>query len=169
MTAAPTPQQFPAWLAQHRGILHKVARAYCRDEDDRQDLLQEMLLRLWQALPRYNPAQAAASTWVYRVALNTAISFYRQHAARRAARAPLPAELPQPPEAEAPEREQQLRQLEQFIDELRELDKALMLLYLESKSHADIADILGISVSNVATKVSRIKEHLRQRFARQPA
>ncbi|GAB3835708.1 RNA polymerase sigma factor [Hymenobacter jeollabukensis] len=169
MAPLPTEQQFQRWLEQHRGILFNVARTYCRDEDDRQDLLQEMLVQLWQALPRYDPARAAASTWVYRVALNTAISFHRRHVGRRAARVPLPPELPQPPDAEALEREQQLRQLEQFIDELRELDKALMLLYLENKSHADIADILGISVSNVATKVSRIKEQLRQRFARQTA
>lgn len=138
---------------------------YCRDETDRQDLMQEILVRVWQALPTYN-YHFKLSTWLYRIALNVAISFYRKNVGRQAKTFALPEQMPQMPEAET-EKAQQLQMLEMFIQELKELDKALMLLYLEDKSHAEIADILGISVSNVGTKIGRIKEKLKQRFSTQ--
>lgn len=161
------PTAFADLLAQHQGLLYKVATLYCPDPDDRQDLLQEMRVQVWQSFPRYD-RRVALSTWLYRVALNTAISFYRQTTRRQARTIGLTAEALHVPDPPASEQEGQLRLLEQFISELGELDKALMLLYLEAHPHPVIADILGLSVSNVATKVGRIKEKLKHRFAAAP-
>ena len=155
---------FQELIEQHRGILYKVARAYCPLEEERQDLIQEMMIQIWQALPRYN-AQYKSSTWIYRIALNVAISHYRKTTTQQRRQQALDANAIQGAEADYSEKEQQFRLLEQFINELKELDRALMVLYLEERSHAEIAEILGISISNVATKVGRIKDKLKQRFS----
>lgn len=155
---------FQELIEQHRGILYKVARAYCPLEEERQDLIQEMMIQIWQALPRYN-AQYKSSTWIYRIALNVAISYYRKTTTQQRRQQALDAKALQGAEADPSEKEQQFRLLEQFISELKELDRALMVLYLEDRNHAEIAEILGISISNVATKVGRIKDKLKQRFS----
>lgn len=155
---------FQELIEQHRGILYKVARAYCPLEEEREDLIQEMMIQIWQALPRYN-AQYKSSTWIYRIALNVAISDYRKKATRQRHQQTLNKQNLPVLEADQSEKEQQFRLLEQFISELKELDRALMLLYLEDRNHAEIAEILGISQSNVATKIGRIKDKLKQRFS----
>ncbi len=155
---------FEGMMEQHKGILWKVARAYCPDEDDRQDLLQEMMIQIWQSVHKYNH-QYKISTWLYRISLNVAISFYRKSAARAGKHAVLTEQLMEIPVEDKSEKERQLTLLEQFISELKEIDKALMLLYLEDKSHAEIADILGMSVSNVGTRIGRIKDKLKERFS----
>lgn len=157
---------FEQLVQQNKGLFFKVAKMYCRNEDDRQDLLQEILIQVWQHFPKYNP-QFALSTWLYRIALNVAISFHRKKVVREGNFISLNEDFYQLPMLESSEKEQQLSLLEKFIDELKELDKALILLYLEDKSQNEIADILGLSVSNVSTKVGRIKEKLRQRFSEQ--
>ena len=158
------PTAFSTLLEQHQCLLHKVARLYCPHEEDRQDLMQEIRVQVWQSFPRYD-GRAAITTWLYRVALNTAISFHRKTAAQQARTVALTEETLSLPEPPASDQEAQVQQLQQFISELGELDKALMLLYLEATPHADSADILGLSVSNVATRVGRIKEKLKLRFS----
>jgi len=157
-------QLFQDSIAQHKGILFKVARAYCSNEDDREDLRQEMMVQIWQSMPKYN-AQFKMSTWLYRISLNTAISFYRKNANRIQHQIPLGNYGAEIPLEDTSDQERQLRLLEQFVSELKEIDKALMLLYLEDKSHAEISEILGLSISNVGTKITRIKEHLKTRFS----
>jgi RNA polymerase sigma-70 factor (ECF subfamily) len=144
--------------------LHKVARAYCLNEDDRQDLIQEMMIQIWQSLGRYNN-QIKISTWLYRISLNVAISFYRKNTTRANRYSLLNEQMVQIPAEDKTSDERQLNLLEQFISELKELDKALMILYLEDKSHTEIAEILGMSVSNVGTKIGRIKDKLKTRFS----
>jgi RNA polymerase sigma factor (sigma-70 family) len=151
-------------LEQHKGILFKVSRMYCQNEVDRQDLCQEIRIQIWRSLHNYND-KYKMSTWLYRISLNVAISFYRKNIRREVTNIPLSEDISQIQESETTEKEHNLNLLEQFISELNDLDKALMLLYLEDKSHAEIADILGISVSNVSTKAGRIKERLRNRFS----
>lgn len=157
-------QIFEEIIEQHKGIFLKVAHMYCPNENDRQDLIQEMMLQVWQSIHKYND-QFKLSTWLYRVSLNVAISFYRK-STRRASRFTglndLGKEMLTDDKSEI---EQQLSLLEQFISELKELDKALMFLYLEDKNYSEIADILGLSISNVGTKVGRIKERLKTRFS----
>ena len=151
-------------IEQHKGILHKVARAYCPNEDDRQDLIQEMMIQVWLSIHRYNN-QFKISTWFYRISLNVAISFYRKNTTRANKYTELTEQLIETPVEDKSENERQLYLLDQFISELKEIDKALMILYLEDKSHTEIAEILGISVSNVGTKIGRIKDKLKTRFS----
>lgn len=156
-------QHFQNIIEQHKGILYKVARAYCSDEDDRQDLIQEMMIQIWQSIDRYNN-QFAISTWLYRISLNVAISFHRKNVTRVNKYTMLNEQTAQLPTEDQTADERQLNLLEQFIYELKEIDRALMLLYLEDKSHAEIAEIAGISISNVGTRIGRIKDKLKTRF-----
>lgn len=157
-------QLFLEIMEQHKGILFKVARMYCPDEEDREDLIQEMMIQIWQSIHKYND-QFKMSTWLYRISLNVAISYFRKNKTRTARYTALNKQTEQIPTEDKTEAEQQLNLLEQFISELKEMDKALMILYLEDKSHAEIAGILGISVSNVGTKTGRIKDQLKTRFS----
>jgi RNA polymerase sigma-70 factor (ECF subfamily) len=157
-------QHFLNIIEQHKGILYTVARAYCPNADDRQDLIQEMMIQIWQSIHRYNN-QFKISTWFYRISLNVAISFYRKNTTRANKYTELTEQLIETPVEDKSENERQLYLLDQFISELKEIDKALMILYLEDKSHTEIAEILGISVSNVGTKIGRIKDKLKTRFS----
>jgi RNA polymerase sigma factor (sigma-70 family) len=157
---------FQQIIEQHRGILFKVARTYCPNDDDRQDLIQEIMIQIWRSLDRYDDTYKL-STWLYRISLNVAISLYRKNSVRVRTYAPLTEQTVQISANDPSDNERQLKQLERFISELKEIDKALMLLYLEGKSHAEIADVLGITVSNVGTKIGRIKLQLRKRFSEQ--
>ena len=152
-------------LEGHKGILFKVANAYCRDAEDRKDLVQETIYQLWKAFDRYD-GTSKHSTWIYRIALNVAISFYRKGRAVHRATFPLDEGVLQVQEVVYDEaKEEHLRLLQEFIAELRELDKAVMLLYLEERSHREIAEIMGISESNVGTKIGRIKRALSDKFS----
>lgn len=148
-------------LDRHRGILIKVASTYARDAASREDLMQEIVAQLWRSFPRYD-GRAAFSTWMYRVALNVAISFSRREF-RRTQRVELSEsgalERIAAPEPEAGEA---LERLREQIGKLDELNRALMLLYLDDRPYAEIATILGISETHVATKISRLKERLRR-------
>lgn len=155
---------FEGIIEQHKGILFKVARAYCPDAEDRQDLIQEMMIQIWQSVHKYND-QYKISTWLYRISLNVAISFYRKSSARTKKYTGLNEQMAETAPDDKSENERQLKLLEQFISELKEIEKALMILYLEDKSHTEIAEILGMSVSNVGTKIGRIKDKLKARFS----
>lgn len=159
-------QIFQELIKQHKGIFFKVARMYCQDEEDRQDLIQEIMVQIWQSHHKYND-KFKISTWLYRISLNVAISFYRKNKVRKKNIIPLDEQNSPIQVDEKTEKQEQLNLLNQFISELKEFDKALMLLYLEDKSHLEIADILGISVGNVGTKVGRIKLKLKQQFSQQ--
>ena len=153
-------------LEDYKKLIFKIANSYCQNEEDQKDLTQEIVLQLWRAFPNYDP-RYARSTWLYRIALNVSISFYRKQ--KKGKRIMLPGDsaildliddrkdLKDPPA-------DKIRQLHQFIAQLNSLDKALMILYLEEHSHKEIAHILGISKTNVGTKISRIKKKLRQHF-----
>ncbi len=157
-------QFFEEVIEQHKGILFKVARTYCLEEEDRQDLIQEMMIQIWRSIHKYDD-QYKISTWLYRISLNVAISFYRKNATRAKKYTTLKEQMVKAPNEDKSENERQLKLLEQFIRELKEIDKALILLYLEDKSHTEIATILGLSTSNVGTKIGRIKSKLKTRFS----
>lgn len=157
---------FEEVIGQHRGILSKVANIYCRNEEDKKDLAQEIMIQLWRSFDKYD-SNYKYSTWIYRISLNVAISFYRKNSAKKNQTVSLETEEIPVSMPERSKTENRLLLLEKFISELKELDKALMLLHLEGKNHKDIAEILGISVSNVSTKINRIKEKLKQKFEEQ--
>lgn len=165
MNSAAKSQLFVAVLERHKGILYKVAKAYCQDEEDRKDLVQEMTVQLWRSFETYND-EYKYSTWIYRIALNVAISFYRKENRRKHLSNPLTENVLEFSEVSGvSEVEENVGFLLQFIAELKEIDKALMLIYLEEKSHREMAEIIGISESNVATKIGRIKAILKQKFS----
>jgi RNA polymerase sigma factor (sigma-70 family) len=151
-------------IEQNKGIIYKVARSYGKNEEDREDLFQEIIIQLWRSFDRYDD-QYKLSTWMYRIALNVAISFYRKQRRRIASESPLTESMVDVAGDEPnSDLESNINLLQQFINELNELEKALMILYLESKSYKEIAEILGISETNVATKISRVKNQLKQKF-----
>jgi len=155
-------QEFAQKLQDHRGIVVKVTATYCRDHDDRADLAQEIAAQLWRAWPRYDAARSF-STWMYRIALNVAISYVRGNRLRGRHAVPLDEDLHDlaDPHAADPHAEQQVRALHRFIHAQEPLNRALLLLYLDDRSYRDMADILGISETNVATKISRLKQRIR--------
>ena len=154
-------RQFEALLQAHRGIVFKVASVYARGREDRNDLAQEIAVQLWRSFASFDAARARFSTWMYRVALNVAISHVRQ-AARDERLEPLDAgHLELPGETDVAQPDERLAALYAFIGQLDPLNRALILLYLEDRSYADIAQVLGISETNVATKIGRIKQRLR--------
>jgi RNA polymerase sigma-70 factor (ECF subfamily) len=157
-------RKFHELIENHKGILFKVARTYCQNDEDRQDLIQEIRIQIWQSLDKYN-SDYKISTWLYRVSINTAISFYRKDKKRQQTSIKLDNKLQQPNELYDKDKEDKLNLLEQFIYELNEFDRAIMLLYLEEKSHEEISNVLGVSKSNIGTKIGRIKEKLKNRFS----
>jgi RNA polymerase sigma factor (sigma-70 family) len=168
--AMDSPQNhFAALLEQHRGIVFKVAATYCRHRDDRQDLAQEIAAHLWRAFPGYDPTRPF-STWMYRIALNVAISHVRS-SGRRIPAVPLDEEHNSHPcfaiddGTAQHEADQQLRALYAVIDRQSPMDRALLLLWLEDRSQREIAEVIGISESNVATKLNRLKQRIREQIA----
>lgn len=158
-------EEFLRVIQAHKGIIYKVANAYCKDAEDRNDLVQEIMIQLWKSFDKYNE-QFKYSTWIYQITLNVAISFYRKESRRQHVANPINDNILNYSDTAAnDETEENICILHRFIAELKELDKALMLLYLEEKSYREIAEIIGISETNVATKIGRIKIILKQKFS----
>jgi RNA polymerase sigma-70 factor (ECF subfamily) len=163
MKSADKSELFLSVINANKGIIYKVANSYCKNAENRNDLVQEIIIQLWKSFDNYKE-QYERSTWMYRIALNVAISFYRRD--KKDLSAPLTESIIAMVHEEEPgELEENVRMLYQFINELDELNKALMLLFLESKSHKEMAEVLGITETNVATKISRIKEKLKKKFS----
>lgn len=166
MRGKPDQQRFEALLREHFGIILKVAGVYAWGYDDRDDLAQEICAQCWRSFAGFDERRAKFSTWMYRVALNVAISHVRHrkrdvtgHFEPLEARhmETIGADTPEPPD-------ERLIALRAFISELDELNRALILLYLEERPYVEIADVLGLSETNVATKIGRIKQKLRGRM-----
>ena len=156
--------QFTDLIRQHRGLIHKVAFAYCQDPADREDVVQEIAVQLWRCRERYDE-QFRATTWIYRIALNVAISFYRRERRHRHGRQPLDEQTLLSTGSAELEPSDDVRRLFASIQTLGAIDKALVLLYLDGNEHALIADVLGTSVSNVGTRLHRITTKLRVAMA----
>ncbi len=156
-------QELTDLIRRHAGLIHKIAYAYCRDATDREDVVQEVAVQLWRSRHRYD-GRSKETTWVYRIALNVAISFQRRERRHRERRLSIDAHAITIAAASEVEPGEDVELLLRCIDDLGALDEALVLLYLDGNDHASIADVLGISVSNVGTKLLRIKDRLRVAF-----
>jgi RNA polymerase sigma-70 factor (ECF subfamily) len=149
-------------IEAHRKMLHKLAYLYCRRPEDRRDLIQDILVQLWRSFGTFD-GRVSFSTWMYRVALNVAISFYRSE--RRQVSDTISLEecgidfhsldLAYGPDTD------DMRTLQRLIEQLDEMSRSLIMLFLEGFSHEEIAGVLGISTSNVGTRLARIKQKLR--------
>lgn len=165
MITADKSDVFLSVIEGNKGIIYKIANSYCKIPEDRKDLVQEIILQLWKSFDKYND-EYKYSTWIYRIALNVAISFYRKENRIRQISNPLSEGILHFADVDdTREKEEAIGFLQRFIAELKELDKALMLLYLDEKSHREIAEIIGITETNVATKIGRIKNILKQKFS----
>jgi RNA polymerase sigma-70 factor, ECF subfamily len=154
---------FTRWLDEHSSSVMKVARAYTLTSDESQDLAQEILLQAWRSLPKFEH-KATAATWFYRVALHTAMNWHRKDKPRRSRQQPLVEVQAVAPEcidsAEQAQQRETVEQLYHAIHQLPKTDAALVLLYLDELSYREMADVLGISESNVGVKLNRAKKVL---------
>lgn len=152
---------FRRWLEQHSGLVFKVANAFAPSDADRADLVQEILLQLWRSLPRFE-GKAKESTWIYRVALHAALAWHRGQKKHHATRVTLPAieDLAEPDDPIQREREELIANLYAAIRRLPKVDAALVLLYLDDLSYREMAEVLGISESNVGVKLNRARKLL---------
>lgn len=158
-----TATEFTKVLEQHKALLYKIARSYTQTPQDCQDLVQEIAIALWQAFPRYN-AQYQYSTWIYRIGLNVSISRLRKETNRIRSVELLSDELLQLTQLPPEDENAAVTQLYTLIGALNELDKAIMLLYLDGKPYREMADVTGLSETNIATKIGRIKDKWRQQL-----
>ena len=154
-------REFEKSIREHEGLLHKVCRIYASTDADRQDLFQEIVIQLWKAYPRFK-GEARFSTWLYRVAINTAITGLRKK--KDFITSYEPESLPQDrvEDSSAKAEEERLQQLYTAIGQLNEVEKAIVMLYMEDRTYEEMEDILGISSGTLRVKMNRIREKLRQ-------
>jgi RNA polymerase sigma-70 factor (ECF subfamily) len=162
MSTQDSQTRFFAELDAHRRILSKVTRTYCREPADREDLAQEIVVQLWRSFPRFD-GRSKFSTWMYQVALNVAISYQRSEIVRARYVISDEAQILDAVD-QTNDEPQEVGLIYEFIDSLNPLDRALVLLYLDGNSHQEISQVLGISTSNVATKMSRLKQAMQLQF-----
>ncbi len=152
--------QFVSNLEKHQNIAHKICRIYTNDQDSHNDLFQEITIQLWKAYPKFR-GEAKFSTWMYRVALNTAITLYRKK--KRSIKTQDFDNFHFKIKAEEydNEAERHLKIMYDAIKQLNDIDKALVFLYLEDKNYAEISDTLGITEVNARVKMNRVKTKLK--------
>lgn len=153
--------KFISQIQENQNIIHKVCRIYTSDKDSHNDLFQEITIQLWKAYPKFR-GDSKFSTWMYRIGLNTAITLYRKKKrtieTQDFSNVLYKIELANYDATE----EEQLKLIYKAIQQLNDIDKALILLYLEEKSYPEIAQTLGISEVNVRVKMNRIKSRLKK-------
>ena len=151
-------QEFLSVIRAYERVIYKVCYLYTTPNATLNDLYQEVVLNVWKAFPKFR-RECKISTWIYRIALNTCISFIRKEKS-------IPEIVTLTQEADRTEEDDEtqamLKQLYRMINRLGQLEKSIILLYLEEKSYEEIAEITGLTVTNVATKLSRIKDKLRK-------
>ena len=154
---------FRRWLADHAGLMWKVVRAFAAGPEDQEDLLQDIALHLWMSLPAFR-GEAKESTWIYRVAFNTALVWKRDEKRRHAKHEKF-FELNAAPEASAGHSastrdEEMVQQLYAAIRQLPKLDASLALMHLDGLSYREMSEVLGLTESHVGVKLNRIRKQL---------
>ncbi|MDL2214643.1 sigma-70 family RNA polymerase sigma factor [Dysgonomonas sp. OttesenSCG-928-M03] len=147
--------EFMEMIQQNEGIIYKVTSFYTDTGHPIGDLYQEVVLNLWRAYPSFR-GESKYSTWVYRIALNTCISFYRR-SKKDISYIDITTDIP-----DIADNSEDIQELYKLINCLGKIERALVLLYLDDKSYKEIAEITGLTLTNVSTKLNRIKEKLRQ-------
>ena len=149
-------------IREHEGIIYKISRVYFDQEEDQKDLYQEIVYQLWRSYESFDN-RSKWSTWMYRVALNTAISFLKKDKSKvkKVSSEGLDNFKMEPFD---PVMEERIEWLYKSIQGLSVVEKGIILLYLEGKRHEEIASITGFSTTNVGTRISRIKEKLKRQI-----
>lgn len=153
--------EFISLLDKNQNLIHKICRLYTTDEAAHKDLFQEISIQLWNAFPRFR-GESKFTTWAYRVALNTAISLYRKKA-RDISTTSYDQEICKFEYAEYNyEEEEQLKLMYAAVQQLTDIEKAIVFMYLEDKGYEEISQTLGISSINARVKMNRIKSKLKK-------
>ena len=158
-------ETFITAIKDNEGLIYKVASVYTNTIEDRKDLVQEIIYQLWKSFDSFNQ-KSSLSTWMYRVAMNVAI-YHLKIAKRNFLTVPMDGQFSNFYETDSAGFEEKWKALRQQLDKLNLLDRGIILLYLENKSYEEIAQIVGISESNVGTKMFRIKEKLKKQINKQ--
>ncbi|SFU37499.1 RNA polymerase sigma-70 factor, ECF subfamily [Pustulibacterium marinum] len=155
-----TEKEFLDKINAHKGIIYKVSRMYFDEPEDREDLFQEIIFQLWKSVDSFK-GNSQFSSWMYRVALNTAIVFYKKQRKRIGTTADLKTEPVAPKDYDGV-KDKQLGYFYKAIRQLDKIDKALILLYIEGYSGKEIAETLGLSETNTRVKTNRVKKQLKE-------
>jgi RNA polymerase sigma-70 factor (ECF subfamily) len=150
---------FGEWLASHKGILFKVVHAYAFEHADRQDLFQEIVIQVWRSVDAFR-GDSSVPTWMYRVALNTAIAWTRRERRHQRGKEQLEVVEGLLTTASAETRDPRVEWLYHQIAQLKDVDRSVALLLLDGFSYKEIASIVGLTESNVGVKITRIKSAL---------
>lgn len=150
-------QKFVDILNNHRGLIYKVCNLYCSDPEDRKDLFQEIVLQVWKSLGSFRQ-ESTLSTWMYRIALNTAITHFKKE--KRSVNPVSIIGIEIPDISDSDDDGELLKGLFRAIEDLNKIDKSIILLYLEEKSYEEISEITGFSKTNVGVRINRIKTKL---------
>ncbi|MDX1630172.1 MAG: sigma-70 family RNA polymerase sigma factor [Fulvivirga sp.] len=156
-------EKFIQLLHDHKQIIFKVCNMYCKDSEDQKDLVQDVIYQLWNSFENYD-SKYKVTTWMYRIALNVAISFYRKTKTKMKYNTRLDDSFLEIGVEEEIDQAEEVKMLKNFINQLDKMNKALMILYLDGNSHEEIGNVLNISTSNVGTKINRIKSKLKDHF-----
>ena len=151
-------------IKNNEGILYKISSIYTNSIDDRNDLMQEIIYQLWKSFDSFNQ-ESSFSTWMYRVSMNVAV-YHLKITKRKVLTVPLNEKFLDFYEPGNDGFEENMQLFKQLLDKLNLLDKGIIILYLENKSHEEISEIVGISKSNVGTKISRIKSKLEKQITK---
>lgn len=152
-------------MDEHKGILFKVSKMYMDDPDDQQDLFQEIILQLWKAYDSFK-GESQFSTWMYRVAINTAIVYFKKEKRKPVQQAFTTENIPEQT-SDTDEQESQINHFYRAVQQLDKIDKAIIFYQLEGYSHREIGVNLGISEVNARVKLNRAKEKLKQIIKKQ--
>lgn len=156
-----TEQSFISLINKHQGIIHKVCGMYCHDRDEKKDLFQEVVLQLWKSFGSFR-GESKVTTWIYRVALNTAISTFRKES-RKPQQSDIDTLNVQIAEdTDYQVKNEQFQQLYNAIKQLSEIERAIVMLYLDDIPYEEIAETVGITANNARVRMNRIREKLRQ-------
>jgi RNA polymerase sigma factor (sigma-70 family) len=150
--------EFLELLHKHKGILHKISRMYMENTEDREDLVQEIILQLWRSFGSFNE-QSQFSTWMYRVAINTAILFFKKEK-KSPDNQTLSRDFDIKDEGSDTSKNKQLEVFYKAVQDLNQIEKAIIFYSMEGKSHKEIAENLGISEVNTRVKLNRTKEKI---------
>ena len=154
---------FLSILESHKGIIYKVVNNYCYDKSDQNDLIQEIVLQIWKSIDIFNQNNKWP-TWIYKIALNSSISVYRKNKNRKEKTVSLSPIVETTNTFENTFDDEDFMLLRKFIQELKEIDRAFILLHLDGLTSVEVADIMDTTQTNVTTRISRIKKKLKIKF-----
>jgi len=148
-------------ISDNKGIIHKICNIYCNTSEDKMDMMQEITLQLWKSFPDFQE-KAKFSTWMYRIALNTAITDIRKSKRSPIVEALSEKQVELVEKEDIPALDESVNKLYKAIARLNDIEKAIILLYLEKRTYFEIGEITGISEKNVSVKIVRIKKKLKE-------